>query len=100
MLRTIDPSLELKYNKFYIGLAKDGQPNNFVLFRAKKENLRVELRLDQSEEVRRELDEASLDLMDYDNHSGRYRIRLTPGQVSNHKSFLTKLLRLSYEQYG
>lgn len=27
-----DPSLKLKYNKFYIGLAKNGQPQNFVIF--------------------------------------------------------------------
>jgi hypothetical protein len=26
--REFDPSLELKYNKFYIGLSKDGQPFN------------------------------------------------------------------------
>jgi len=32
IVRTLDPGLELKYNKFYIGLAKGGQPNNFVIF--------------------------------------------------------------------
>jgi hypothetical protein len=34
--KTHDPALELKYNKFYIGLAKDGQPYNFIVFRPKK----------------------------------------------------------------
>ena len=31
VLRELDPSLNLKYNKFYIGLEKDGQ-DNFVTF--------------------------------------------------------------------
>jgi hypothetical protein len=33
--KTHDPALELKYNKFYIGLAKDSIPNNFAVFRPK-----------------------------------------------------------------
>ena len=36
VVREIDPGLELKYNKFYIGLAKDGHPNNFVIFRSEE----------------------------------------------------------------
>lgn len=31
--RKHEPRLELKCNKFYIGLAKDGQPSNFVILR-------------------------------------------------------------------
>jgi len=40
IIHTFDPGLELKYNKFYIGLAKNGQPNNFVNFQPKKNSLR------------------------------------------------------------
>jgi hypothetical protein len=36
--REIDPSLEPKYNKHYIGLWKDGQPFNFCAFRHEKEH--------------------------------------------------------------
>jgi hypothetical protein len=36
MVNAFAPDLELKYSKFYIGLAKDGQPNNFVISRAKR----------------------------------------------------------------
>lgn len=36
LIKTVDDKLELKYNKFYIGLAKNEQPNNFVIFRPKK----------------------------------------------------------------
>ena len=37
VLRELDPSLNLKYNKFYIGLEKDGQPFNFVTFSSEEE---------------------------------------------------------------
>jgi hypothetical protein len=33
IVREFDPSLAMKYNKFYIGLAKDGRANKFVTFR-------------------------------------------------------------------
>lgn len=31
IIREFDPAITLKYNKFYIGLAKNGRPNNFVV---------------------------------------------------------------------
>ena len=37
--REIDPSLDLKYNKFYIGLSKAGQPFNFAQFRPRKNTI-------------------------------------------------------------
>src|SRR5947209_6176438 len=36
-IQAIDPGLSLQYNKFYIGMAKNGQTNNFVVFRPKKD---------------------------------------------------------------
>ncbi len=71
IVRTFDPKLDLKYNKFYIGLAKDGHPNNFVIFRPKKDFLKVEPRLDQSEEVDQSIKAAGLDALAYDSRWGR-----------------------------
>ena len=51
-----DPKLELKYNKFYIGLAKNGQASNFVIFRPKKNFLCFEPRLVNSPEVQTRLE--------------------------------------------
>lgn len=103
LLRTINswaPGLTLKYNKFYIGLAKGGEPDNFVTFRPAKDWMRVELKLDRSDEIQAKLDEAGLDLMDYHVRSGRYRIRLTRDDVSRHQDLLDKLLKESYSQHG
>jgi len=58
MISEFVPGYELKYNKFYIGLAKDEQPDNFVIFRARKSGLNMELRLKQSDEIEKKLEEA------------------------------------------
>lgn len=92
-----DPSLELKYNKFYIGLAKDGQPSNFVVFRPKKSFLRLEPRLKNKQDIQDRLEQAGLDVMDYDKRWGRFRIRLSPGDVSKHKEILSEVIAEAYK---
>ena len=92
IIRAIDPTIELKYNKFYIGLAKEGKPTNFVIFRPKKNFLRLEPRLDRSDQIQERLETEGLDVMDYEDRWGRYRIRLSKGDVKKHAEFLTKLL--------
>lgn len=89
--------LTLKYNKFYIGLAKNGQPNNFVVFRPKKEWLKVELKLERTDELEAELEKEGLDVMGYDTKWGKYRIRLAKGEVKKHEAFLRDLLKQAYD---
>jgi hypothetical protein len=96
IIKTIDHGLELKYNKFYIGLAKEGKPSNFVIFRPKKNFLRLEPRLGRSDEMQERLDKEGLDVMDYEDRWGRYRIRLSKGDTKKHAEFLTKLLAEAY----
>jgi hypothetical protein len=43
------------------------------------------------------LETAGLDVMDYDKKWGRYRIRLSKGDIKKHSEFLTNLLRSAYE---
>jgi hypothetical protein len=99
IVRGFDPELELKYNKFYIGLAKGGQPCNFVIFRAQKQVLRVDPRLQRSDEVESKLEEAGLDVMDYSSRTGRYRIRLSRGDVEKHSELLLEILQQAYRDY-
>lgn len=39
MAKALAGRLELKYNKFYIGLGRDGKPFNFVTFTPRKTNI-------------------------------------------------------------
>lgn len=90
------PELSLKYNKFYIGLAKDGQPNNFTVFRPKKDWVWIEPRLDKDEGVQAKLEEAGLDVVEYDSRYGRYRIRIGKNDLAKHEALLRDLLKSAY----
>lgn len=98
MVRELDPGLALKYNKFYIGLAKNGQPSNFVIFRPKNDWVRLEPRLERSDEIQSKLEEAGVDVMEYDSRWGRYRIRLAKGDVQKHQALIKEILRTAYDE--
>jgi predicted transport protein len=100
IIKTFNQALELKYNKFYISLAANGQPNNFAIFRPQKNGLRLEIKLKKSEELEEKLNEAGLDIMDYDNRWGKYRIRLTKQDIKKHEDFLKNLLKEAYTISG
>ena len=100
IVKTFGPEFELKYNKFYIGIAKNGRPHNFVIFRAQKRTLRIEPRLERSDEIETKLDEAGLDVMDYNGRDGRYRIRLSKGDIGKCAELLTELLAQAHRSFG
>jgi len=89
--------LELKYNKFYIGMAIDSQTNNFFIIRPKKGFIRFEPRLKNTDETTEKLENAGLDVMDYENRSGRYRIRLKVGEVKKYQGILTEVIKEAFD---
>ena len=97
IVKRLNPDLELKYNRFYIGLAKNGAPNNLVIFRPKKTFIRFEPRLERSDSTLQQLETAGLDVMDYDERSGRYRIRLTPENLENHSAVIESVITDSFK---
>jgi hypothetical protein len=58
MIHGFAPGYELKYNKHYIGLAQNGEANNFVVFRPQRTALRFEPKLDKYDETTARLEEA------------------------------------------
>jgi hypothetical protein len=90
-------NLELKYNKFYIGLSRDGQPYNFVKFRSKKNYLNLEVKLPQTDDVDRLIESSGLETLDYTKRCGIYRVRLTKEDVIKKADVLKELARLAYE---
>ena len=63
LIRGFAPQFEPKYNKFYIGLAENGRPNNFAAFTPQKNHLRLEIRLKQTEEVDTEMEQSGLEVI-------------------------------------
>ena len=88
--------IELKYNKFYIGVTLKGAPELFIIFRPKKTFTRLEPRLPDSEALRKKYEDAGLNLMGYDQRWGRFRIELRPGDVAKNKEILTEIIREAY----
>jgi len=93
MIKEFDNEYELKYNKFYVGLAKNGQPDNFVIFRPKKTKTTMDLRLEQTEYIDNLIGDAGLDLMEYDKKWKRYRIRISERDLSENKALIMDLLK-------
>jgi hypothetical protein len=97
MIHGFAPGYELKYNKHYIGLAQNGEANNFVVFRPQRTALRFEPKLPKSELTTARLEEAGVEVLEYDRHFGYYKIRLSPEDVERHKSLLIDLMHEAYE---
>lgn len=98
LVKQFDPSLELKYNKFYIGLSKNGQPYNFVVFQPKKNQLNLELKLPQSDDIDAKIDDAGIDTLEYNKRWNIYRLRLTRSDVKTNPEVLKELAHLAYER--
>ncbi|MDE2949632.1 MAG: hypothetical protein OXT68_02605 [Chloroflexota bacterium] len=97
ILHGLDSTLKLKYNKFYIGLERDRQPYNFVIFRPKKQHLVFEIKLPDSEDIDKKIDDAELNTLEYDKRWGAYRLRLTPAHIEGKADVLKELSKLAYD---
>ena len=97
-VRQFDASLELKYNKFYIGLSRDGQPYNFVTFRPKKTNLNLDVKLPETDELDAKIEKAGIETLEYNKRWGNYRLRLTKDLVKSQAELLRELMQLAYER--
>ena len=95
LIKEVLPGYELKYNKFYIGLAQNGRADNFIIFKAKRNFTRMEIRLEKDEDLENQIENAGIDLMDYDKRDGRYRIKITPSDLKKHRDFIKDLVRKS-----
>ena len=97
LLRTYDTKLNLNYTKGYIGLAREGRSDNFVVLGPRKDYLRVGVLLPESQEVTQLLADAGVETMTYDKRTNRYRIRLESDSLKKHIVVLTELLKRSLD---
>ena len=98
LMKDFDPTLQLKYNKFYIGLSKGGQPYNFVSFRPKKSYVNFELKLPRSEETDARIETSGLEALEYNRRWGQYRLRLTSDDLRTKAEVLKDLSQLAYDR--
>ena len=96
-IRTFEPRADLNYNRFYIGLAVGNRANNFASFVPQKNVIRLEIKLSQTEETDKLLQDSGLDLMNYDRQFHKYKVRLGPDEIDKHSPLLTDLMKTAWE---
>ncbi|MFV1878394.1 hypothetical protein [Nioella sp.] len=87
-----DPESELKYNKFYVGLIKEGRANNYVAFRPKKAFVLFEPKLPRSDEIDAMLEDVGIETLEYAARWGNYRIRVTEADFKAHQELFRNLI--------
>jgi hypothetical protein len=88
---TENKSLELNYNKHYIGLASGGVANNFISMKPRKHNVLLMVKVPRTDEVT-ELIEQSLELISYDNRWNLYQVRVTKNDLTENTAALRELI--------
>jgi hypothetical protein len=97
IIRTFAPQMSPNYKQEYIGLADEHGPRNFVLFYAKKQFVRAEVRLADHEPWRQKLEEAGLVVIG--SLGNWFRFRLNEAEVGQHQKLLTDLFSVAYKEY-
>lgn len=91
------PGYELKYNKFYIGISKDGIAKNFVIFKPWKNYLTFIFKGEEDDNLIKSIEDEGLEVT-YRSRWKEYSIQLKDfNEYKQHKEFLDKLVRLSME---
>ena len=86
IVQDIDPGIALKYNKQYIGLAKNGIATNYISFKPMKQLVRVRARkLDHSdiEDIQGQLDSSPIDYDTFgpnSNYDYKFEVREIPDE--------------------
>lgn len=97
--QAVEPGLTLKFNKQYIGMARNGQAFNFVVLRPRKSGVILSPKIPDNEETTRSISDAGLDQLPYDKAWGRYRIMLRMEDVGVKQDFLRDLLGQAYTHH-
>lgn len=95
-----DKGYELKYNKFYIGISKEGYVKNFVEFKPKKNFLYLIVKGDEDNQKIETIENAGLEVK-YDTRWKEYEIRIEKlEQFNKNKELLISLIKDSMAYYN
>ena len=91
---------EFKYNKFYIGMSKDGIVKNFIEFRPKKSFLYLIVKGEENQEMLDKLESSGLEVS-YIPKWKEYDIKINKFEDFNrNKELMIELVRSSMEYYN
>lgn len=100
LAQEIVPGIGLKYNKHYIGLAREGVASNFLTFLPRRQHLIAQFKIPRSDEINDRLEAEGVELLTYDSHFGYYKVSLSEGDVEAHLPLLKDLVEQAHQSYG
>lgn len=90
---------ELKYNKFYVGISRDGVAKNFISFKPKKSFLYFCIKASENEARIKELEDAGLEAS-FVGRNRQYEIRLDNfAKYEKHKELLLAMVTEAKKKY-
>ena len=94
LVHEVDPAIQPKYNKSFIGLSYDGRVRNFMTWDLKKSSyVLTAFRIPREEDTTIRLDESGLATVSYDSRDGYYRVRVRKSDLDEHLDLLRYLIR-------
>ncbi len=87
-----DPEVELKYNKFYIGLARAGVASNYVTMRPRRRQLGLRFRISQSDEVDALVEGSGAASLPYSSRDQLYRLVVRGNELVERRDLLEAML--------
>jgi len=78
----------------------DVELRNFAVLRPRRAATNLDIRLPHSQERVEQLEQAGLDVLDYDTRWGAYRVRLGAGDVDKYSAILATFLKEAYDARG
>lgn len=98
LISELEPGLSLKYNKYYLGLADQFRSRLFVLFRAKRNFLRVEAKITDQDPWVERLEEAGMEVSPGQKKRSRIIFRVTKSDILKNQDLLRDIFRAAYEE--
>ena len=97
LVKEIDPDVEMKYNKYYIGIAVNGRATNFVTFHPRKARVNLNIHLDRSEELIDEMESLGIDSLPY--KWGSFRPSFNTDPTDEQRELLLRMFKLARDDY-
>lgn len=92
--KEITPDLSLTFMKHYIGISRNGQADNFVLFQPTKQSFKFLFKHPKTDEVDELIDKSTLIPLAYDKGFRLYRIKInSQSEIEENKEVILDLMR-------
>ena len=97
IVHSFDPNYELNYNKYYIGLKKNGRVNNFIHIHIQTTLTNLRLKFEMDEEIEQILLNESNKANPYNSRWKEQTIKINNGDIEKNKEAFTILFKKAYD---